>query len=463
MFNSDNQYRCTIIRGKAQKDLDNLLPAYASIVSEICPADKIVFDNLFNDELSNIIYSNMYDNISENHQKTIRNHITEIAGKLFGLYYQKDDIVFASESTEKLLTDNDQPAFFKNICLNFQFPNGTQKIQTVEERINDNINFKPFHFIISLLDFAKRNKAVITKDEIGYYVLNALEVLQGKVSVKDVFETIIDDRKKGFDKKLKSGSYHTQHIREQLNLLALANLIFIDKDSVYLNSFEQKTIDVFKTSLNKKLGFDIETYDLQNCEKRKLMYSDWAEYYGKINIEDYEILHTSIEALQSNKVGKIPEKKKGTDHTILGDAGEEFVFELEKERVKKYNHRLVNKVIMLGKQRGIGYDISSVEANENREDPEFARFIEVKATKRATEPLLDDDNWIDTINLTRKEWVAAKQYKEAYNIYRVYFTPNSTVVRKINNPFEKNEQEIINVLPVMYRMDFSTQSIDKQY
>ena len=127
------------------------------------------------------------------------------------------------------------------------------------------------------------------------------------------------------------------------------------------------------------------------------------------------------------------------------------------------NHRLVNKVIMLGKQRGIGYDISSVEANENREDPEFARFIEVKATKRTTEPLLDDNNWIDTINLTRKEWVAAKQYREAYNIYRVYFTPNSTVVRKINNPFEKNEQEVINVLPVMYRMDFNTKSIDKQY
>lgn len=118
---------------------------------------------------------------------------------------------------------------------------------------------------------------------------------------------------------------------------------------------------------------------------------------------------------------------------------------------------------MLGKQRGIGYDISSVEANENIEDPEFARFIEVKSTKRTTVPSLDDKSWVDTINLTRKEWVAAKQYKTAYNIYRVYFTPKETIVRMINNPFEKNEKGIISVLPTMYRMDFFSKSIDKQY
>ena len=34
---------------------------------------------------------------------------------------------------------------------------------------------------------------------------------------------------------------------------------------------------------------------------------------------------------------------------------------------------------------------------------------------------MSDKTWVDTINLTRKEWVAAKQYKNAFNIYRVYF------------------------------------------
>ena len=57
MFNPDIQYRCTIIRGKAQKELDNLLPAYATIVAEICPSTKEIFDQEFNDRLSQIIYN----------------------------------------------------------------------------------------------------------------------------------------------------------------------------------------------------------------------------------------------------------------------------------------------------------------------------------------------------------------------------------------------------------------------
>ena len=59
------------------------------------------------------------------------------------MYFEMDGIIYISERTNKFLDDNDQPAFFKNLCLNFQFPNGTQKIQTVEERINDGIKFKP--------------------------------------------------------------------------------------------------------------------------------------------------------------------------------------------------------------------------------------------------------------------------------------------------------------------------------
>lgn len=195
------------------------------------------------------------------------------------------------------------------------------------------------------------------------------------------------------------------------------------------------------------------------------MYEDWSEYFGKVNVSDYNLLSTSIEALQQKEEDLEPkkDKKKGIDHTILGDEGEEYVFNIEKERVSAFNPRFTNKVIMLGKQRGIGYDISSVEANENIQDPEFARFIEVKSTKRTTVPSLDDKSWVDTINLTRKEWVAAKQYKTAYNIYRVYFTPNETIIRKINNPFDKSEKGIISVLPTMYRMDFFSKSIDKQY
>lgn len=463
MFNPDIQYRCTIIRGKAQKELDNLLPAYANIIAEICPCTKEDFDKNFNDELSNIIYKANFDLLDENNQKTIRNHITEIAGKLFGLYYFNQSFIYESESNKKLLEDNDQPAFFKNLCLNFQFPNGTQKIQTIVERIDDNIKFKPFHFLLALISLAKKSNVFLTKDEITYYVLNAKQVLQGEISIEEVLTEILKDRKNNTSKKLEVTSFNTQHIREQLNLLALANLIFIDGDLVVLNQAETNTINLFLSELNEPLKFDIYKYDLSIDEEKKAMYSEWSEYFGKIAVKDYELISTSIEALQRVEVEKVVVPKKGTDHTILGDEGEEYVFTLEKIRVTATHPRLTNKVLLLGKQRGLGYDISSVEANENIKEPEFARFIEVKATKRITEPDLQDTTWIDTINLTRKEWIAAKQYRTAYNIYRVYFTPNATIVRKINDPFDKNENGIITVLPTLYRMDFGSQSIDKQY
>lgn len=463
MFNPDIQYRCTIIRGKAQKELDNLLPAYANIVAEICPCTKDVFDQEFNDRLSQIIYNDDFENLGENNQKTIRNHITEVAGKLFGLYYSDENYIYESPSNEKLLIDNDQPAFFKNLCLNFQFPNGTQKIQTIEERINDGIRFKPFHFVLTLLSLAQKSGIILTKDEIGYYVLNAKQVLQGKISVEKVLGTILKDRANNTIKKLEAGSFHTQHIREQFNLLALANLIIIDGNNLVINKAEKEIIDVFVSELAQPLQFDIFKYDLNNDEDKKHMYFDWSAYFGKIAVSNLEILSTSIEALQREEIKKPKVPQKGTDQTILGDEGEDFVFHLEKERVSATHPRLVNKVLLLGKQRGLGYDISSIEADENREEPEFARFVEVKSTKRITEPDVNDNSWTDTISLTRKEWIAAKQYRSAYNIYRVYFTPNATIVRKINDPFGKNESGIITVLPTLYRMDFGSESIDKQY
>jgi hypothetical protein len=463
MFNPDIQYRCDILRGKAQKEMDNLLPAYANMIEEICPETKERFKVLFNNKLSQLFYHKDYIELNKSNSKVIDNHRTETAGKLFGLFFTDGKFIYQSPSNEKLLNDNDQPAFFKNLCLNFQFPNGTQAIQTVKERINDGIKFKPFHFVLALLTLAQNNGTVLTKDEIGYYVLNAKQVLQGTISVEEVLGVILKDRAENTSKKLKSGSFHTQHIREQFNLLALANLIIIEGNNLVINKAEQEIIDVFISELAQPLQFNIFKYDLSNDDEKKQMYSDWSAYFGKIAVPNTEILSTSIEALQREEIEKPKVPQKGTDQTILGDEGEDFVFSLEKNRVNTTHPRLVNKVLLLGKQRGLGYDISSVEAAENREEPEFARFVEVKSTKRITEPDLNDNSWTDTINLTRKEWIAAKQYRSAYNIYRVYFTPNATIVRKINDPFGKNESGIITVLPTLYRMDFGSESIDKQY
>lgn len=117
----------------------------------------------------------------------------------------------------------------------------------------------------------------------------------------------------------------------------------------------------------------------------------------------------------------------------------------------------------MGKIKGLGYDISSIEANENPSRPEFARYIEVKSTKRITEPSFDNPAWMDSLNITTKEWVAAEQYGDFYNIYRVYFTKSKTIVVRIQNPYKKAMEGMIEVYPLVYQMNFDSNVIEHRY
>ena len=71
-----------------------------------------------------------------------------------------------------------------------QFPNGMQNIPTLKERIENRINIRPNAFVLKLLLIARRARTDITIDEIGYYVLNSLDVLQGKATPDEVLREI---------------------------------------------------------------------------------------------------------------------------------------------------------------------------------------------------------------------------------------------------------------------------------
>ena len=169
MYKASNQYRCTIIRGKSKKEMDDLLPAYALVIDEVCPCTHDSFEQLFNNAFERFLPE------SDRIKKTLDNHRTEISGKLFGMYFFADDgMVYESERTQKYLEDSDQPAFFKDICYKMQFPNGMQKVSTtVLQRVQDGISLRPYAFILKLLQIAKTAKVDITKRNIGYYVLNS--------------------------------------------------------------------------------------------------------------------------------------------------------------------------------------------------------------------------------------------------------------------------------------------------
>ena len=165
MYDHSKQYRCTIIRGKSQSEIDDMLPAYASVLDSICPCSIQEFPSLFNERLA------IYLSENKRKKKTLDNHRTEIAGKLFGMYYVQDEYVYISERTLKFIEDTDQPAFFKDVCYKFQVPNGMQKTATVLTRIKDNLSLRPNAFVLKVLDYAKNAGIRLSKKDIGYMFL----------------------------------------------------------------------------------------------------------------------------------------------------------------------------------------------------------------------------------------------------------------------------------------------------
>ena len=462
MYDCTRQYRCTIIRGKSKKEMDDLLPAYAKVIDEICPCDISNFESRFNDTFMR--YLPARDRV----KKTLDNHRTEISGKLFGMYFFSDDgKVYESERTQKFLEDNDQPAFFKDICYKMQFPNGSQKISpTVLKRISDGICIRPNAFLLKFLLIAKTAKVDITKKEIGYYVLNSLDVLRGKANPYEVLEVITKDQRTGIERTIyvpgKKSSYNWQHINEQMNYLELANLIrFTDNKKIILNPNEIKTIKLFANDWNKKPAFDVYRYDLSTVENRKLFQYDWDEYFSRISSCASQFT-TSADSLILNKekIETLTVSSLDTlNRTKFGDEGEQIVFEYEKKRVATFNRRMANKVLSLGKTRGLGYDIQSVIA-EPGDMAEFVKYIEVKSTKRLTCPNINDSLWVDTLNVTRNEWIAAQQHRDFYSIFRVYFTSKGIYIFVLKDPIQKYQDGKLEVTPTTYRVDFSNTSVD---
>ena len=462
MYQHDHQYRCTIIRGKSQKEIDDLLPAYALIISDICPCNKEIFDIQFNERLKK------YLPVDKQTDKTLNNHRTEIAGKLFGMYYassqDENAIVYPSERTLKYLEDNDQPAFFKDVCYKMQFPNGMSKPSNAYEVISNQVSIRQYCYLLKALLLAKYANITLTKSDIGYYILNNLDVLQRKATPAEVIEQIVKDKKSKIERKVhtegKASSYDVQHINEQINYLELANLIIINDRDVSINPNEMKTVELFADEYNSEPMFDCSSYDFDTIEGRKQFLQEWNEYFATLSgIADR--FRTSVSALSPTpKEEKSDTKKSSTGSKVeLGDEGEEFIFEYEKKRVSAFNVRLANKVIALGKQKGLGYDIQSVIA-EPGDRAEFVKYIEVKSTKRVTAPDIDSTTWLDTLNITRNEYVAAQQHGDYYSIYRVYFTRDGVTVFVINNLWRKCEDNKVQITPLTYRVDFSNIAVD---
>lgn len=479
-YNPDKgYYRCTIIRGKAQQEMDDMLPFYATSVKQLCPMEPREFKAAFRDVIARKLYGKDFDKLGmpgqkrlSHSQKVVDNHRTEIAGKHLGLYYVNSaDVVVPSESCQMVLAHLDQPAFFKNLCLNFQFPNFTQKIQTVTQRVKDGISFKPYHFILALLQEAEKKHVILSIQHFAYYVLSSIDVLRGGVAPQTVMERILEDHSKKLRKKVPSGSKHMQHIREQFNMLELANLISVRGSSVYLNHGEDAIINKFVAELSVPLGYDVEKYDLSKPKDAARAEHEWEAYYGALHCPYIE-LNTTASALAGEKPsqespaqgGAVKAKKLhlGESTQEIGEDGESFAYAYEHERIAKYYPQLAKtKVFRVGDRKGLGYDINSIEGHDNPKNPEKQRFIEVKATKRTTEPSFTEAFDDRGVNVTYTEWQALQDFGSAYMFYLVYITKSGKYLYRIVDPSAKEKAGSLRFRAPIYEMTYNQDALEK--
>lgn len=449
-----DQFRCAIIRGKAQAELDNLLPYYASVISEICPTSKENFDKFFNQKLVNLLGE-------ETTKKTLDNHRTEIAGKLFGMYYvDAEKVVHISERTLKLLEDNDQPAFFKDLCLKMQFPSGMNANYTVFDQINHQINIRQLCFLVAVLKLCNDVDIFLNVKQIGYYVLNSKSVLTKQAIPEEVITQIKIDLAANIYREIpnpnkKAPSYLYQHIKEQLTLLQLANIITLSGNIYKINLHE---IDFINFMTNLSLDdpeFNFYSYkNLDQTEKYKALQVSWDLFISKISDVPPQLLNSNVSEILTSSISHIPNIDQNvvrsfTNTKDLGDAGEAFVFEYEKNLLKPYSleHKVQNKAHL----RGIGFDIESFSYEDTIE-----KYIEVKATRRTTP--MPENFAEDIINVTKNEWMAAEQHQDKFYVYRVIFHNSGVQLFRIQNPFKHYSDGTISAIPLTYRLSFSNHS-----
>lgn len=456
-YNASKQFRCDIVRTRAVSKIDDLLPIYARIIHDICPCSEKDFIDSFNFELKNYLLS-IGSSVAK---KALNNHRTETAKTLFGMYYiDQMGIVHESERTEKYLKDGDQPAFFKEFCYKLQFPSGMTKQQKLNERLSKGISVYPYRFLLAVLQKALKEGVTLNIRELGYYVLNSEDVLCGLATPEEVVTAIKKDQKTGVHHDINTGKnkpWDWEHIEGMINYLALANLVTITGNkrmgherSVTINSLEASAIKIFIDGVSETLKFDVSSYDRSTPKKRKEFQLTWDKYNASLS-DKYSSFYTMPSALGISLGTPITKPSKKSSHTVaIGKIGESYVYNYEMERVKKIDPGYCTLIKDRSAERGIGFDIESITGYGSA--PKTPKYIEVKTTTRVTAPSVK--SFVDSINLTRNEWNAAKIFKDDFFIYRVYITKGKVFMFIIGSIVEKNAHSLIEVSAPVYEVKF---------
>ena len=334
--------------------------------------------------------------------KTIDNHRTEMT-RLFGLVKQRNDEVIIGNRTILLVETQDVPRFFKSVCNRFQYPNGINKIQFIDDYVRAGIRFKPAQYLIKLLRAGNQKTGkifAVTAKEVAHLIFNDTRVTVDQEPPETRIDLFLELRANGI---LCDGTGDViRYARDFLNFMVAANLLIEFNKRYFLNNREKAALDFI---VNDQTFFDDFNLARQGAvverQEIKDVLDDWDDFYADADFEEEEALKTTLSAFSQNTV-EITDENNNTEtvttgielptgvlETIgeqeaegpttkqIGDEGEAIVYNLEKQRVTAERPDLLGLVRIVSNDTSLGFDIQSVL------DTGVKKYIEVKTTKRS--------------------------------------------------------------------------------
>lgn len=241
-------------------------------------------------------------------------------------------------------------------------------------------------------------------------------------------------------------SSHLDYFMNQLNLGFTKRLTEIDKQKIILEY--KNNDDIMKSWSIRKFGKFL--YYLFGSPTNKkvsgVINKAKVEVFSPTSEVNYLIidLKTKVKSTSSStgvKKGnfKVDFEEKNRYNKRIGDRGELIVLKAEMDKLKQCKKELVEKIKHISNENdSAGYDILSFDELGNE------IYIEVKSTKAKP----GDANFY----LTANELERAKGDMN-YWLYIVFEADtDNPKIWKINNPFEKNKDEI-NLIPISYKVN----------
>lgn len=447
----ENFYRLHHIRPRFKDNVENVLFFMANKLNQMSTMPSVDFKRAFNDEIR------LFPGNSLKKEKTINNWRTEISA-LFGFIIEEEGHTSPGNRAIELAGKPDLIEFFKIFLYNFQYPGAHLKSREVVKMVTKGIKFKPAHYILRLLKDVEQiphKERYISKAEVCHMIFNDLRCTRDCDTSENVWARILYNRKHNI--RYDWTGDVIRYAGDILDYMDLANLLnTYNGYDFWINKNEEVAIQNFIKGDDDFKGYDsyISSRSISIVEANEQA-APWFAYVNRDMSQSN--FSTDVLALISENEQQYDEmrqhalslfelKLQNGDITTkeIGDLGESLAHEHECNRILKAGRKdLIHLIQLIPTQFSVGYDLQSIETNEQK------RLIEVKSTV-SSKPLM-----FNSFHLTPNEWRSAESFKDRYFIYRLMLSKGEMKLFVIQDPVGKYKTDVLSMIPKKNGADIS--------